>query len=318
MRMPTKGIVMLQNVNVSDKNGGYESTETVELAISTEPIIPMRCCSPRLGGKPPGPYTAGTPAVEPDNSKTTSIHENPAPPNIDEDPQDNYYEEGSSNIPTVASAEASPIPPTSTAAPTPTPSTSSTGAGQERRNKRPRPSSKEKAFQKAAKTIITYEKRSYRGDGVDEECERLQIKYRRWEGNDLPKPEPHASHLPFGTTPMIAVDQHRHDYCMLCPRQRALDENWDVQRHYRSVNEIGHLVVNDTILMVCKCSEVRSRGWKTYKSTHNRHFHCIICHHPHDNQHQIGNHMYKKHREIDRNDVSHLLKDKVKAFSDPE
>ena len=103
-----------QNVNVSNKNGGYESTETVELAISTEPIIPTRRHSPRLGGKPPGPSTAGTPAVEPDNSKTTSIHENPAPPNIDEDPQDNLDEEGSSNIPTVASAEASPIPPPST------------------------------------------------------------------------------------------------------------------------------------------------------------------------------------------------------------
>ena len=116
-----------QTVNVSDKNGGYESTETVELAISTEPIIPMRCRSPRLGGKPPGPPTAATPAVD------------PAPPNIDDDPPDNLDEEGSSNIPTVASGEASPIPPPSTAASTPRPSTSSTGAGQERTNKRPVP-----------------------------------------------------------------------------------------------------------------------------------------------------------------------------------
>ena len=295
-----------QTVNVSDKNSGYESTDTVELAISTEPIIPMRRRLPRLGGKPPGPSTAATAAVD------------PAPPNIDDEPQDNLDEEGSSNIPTVASGEASPIPAPSTAASTPRPSTSSTGAGQERRNTKPRPSSKERAFQKAAETIITYEKRSYRGDGVDEECERLQIKYRRWQGNDLPKEEPHASHLPFGTTPIIAVDQHQHDYCLLCPRQRALDENWDVQRHYRSVHELGHLVVNDTIIMVCKCSDVRSRGWKTDKSTRNRHFHCIICHHPRDNQHQIGNHMHKKHREISRSDVSHLLKDKVKAFSEPE
>ena len=142
-----------QTVNVSDKNSGYESTDTVELAISTEPIIPMRRRSPRLGGKPPGPSTDATAAVD------------PAPPNIDDEPQDNLDEEGSSNIPTVASGEASPIPAPSTAASTPRPSTSSTGAGQERRNTKPRPSSKERAFQKAAETIITYEKRSYRGDG---------------------------------------------------------------------------------------------------------------------------------------------------------
>ena len=82
-----------QTVNVSDKNSGYESTDTVELAISTEPIIPTRRRSPRLGGKPPGPSTAATAAVD------------PAPPNIDDEPQDNLDEEGSSNIPTVASGE---------------------------------------------------------------------------------------------------------------------------------------------------------------------------------------------------------------------
>ena len=321
-----------QPVNVSDKNSGYESTDTVELSISTEPIIPTRRRSPRLGGKPPGASTPagatpatpagatpatpadGTPATPAGATPATPAPVDPAPPNIDDDPPDTLDEEGSSNIPTVAS----PIPGPSPAAATPRPSTSAPGAGEERRNRKPRPSSKERAFRKAAETIITYEKRSYRGDGVDEECERLQIKYRRWQGNDLPKEEPHASHLPFGTTPIIAVDQHQHDYCLLCPRQRALDENWDVQRHYRSVHELGHLVVNDTIIMVCKCSEVRSRGWKTDKSTRNRHFHCIICHHPRDNLHQIGNHMYKKHREISRSDVSHLLKDKVKAFSEPE
>ena len=196
-----------QPVNVSDKNSGYKSTDTVELSISTEPIIPTRRCSPRLGSKPPGPSTpaSATPA--------TPAAVDPAPPNIDDDPPDNLDEEGTSNIPNVAS----PIPAPSTAAATPRPSTSPTGAGQERRNKKTCPSSKERAFRKAAETIITYEKRSYRGDGVDKECERLQIKYRRWQGNDLPKEEPHASHLPFGTTPIIAVDQHQHDYCLLCP-----------------------------------------------------------------------------------------------------
>ena len=307
-----------ENANASDGNSEYDSTETVVLSISTEPIIPSRRRSARLGGKVPGSPSTPIPPAVTDNTGPVPSTDNMSVAINDDNDADTADTAATGDNTSAVSGETPPVEPNAAITSTPTAPIASTSGAQQTPARRPRQSSKERAFRKAADTIITYEKRSYRADGVDEECDRLKIKYRRWDGNDEPKEEPHASHLPFGSDQLIATEQHQHDYCILCPRKRALDENWDVKRHYRSVHEMGHLVVNDTILLVCKCSDVRSRGWQADKSTRNRHYHCIVCHHPRDNNHQIGNHMYKKHREISRSDVAHLLKYKVKAFSEPE
>ena len=294
---------------------GYDSNDTIELIITGDPIIP----TPSPGPGPTGNVSnlqstdsapSDTPTEQPEATpRVIPIVPDIGVPTVPEDTPETP----------IVTPTGPPITPTGPPSPAAvnTPIITPT-----RRGKRPgragRPSSRHRAFAKAATTILSYKRRSYRRDGVDEECERLKIKYKKWEGTDDPKDYAHASHLPFGTQPLVSKEQNQNDYCVLCPRKRALDEDWDVKRHYTAVHEMGHLVVNDTVLLVCKCSEVRSRGWATDKSTRNRHFHCIVCHHPRDNPNQIGNHMYKRHQEISRSEVSHLLKEKTPAFEQPE
>ena len=55
------------------------------------------------------------------------------------------------------------------------------------------------------------------------------------------------------------------------------------------------IVVEEIVALQCKCSDVRSRGWKKDKTMHNAHYHCTVCHWPTDQPEQLANHMVCKH-----------------------
>ena len=54
-------------------------------------------------------------------------------------------------------------------------------------------------------------------DHVDEECDLLKIKYRKWEGSTNEKTELHVSHVPFETESKIPHTQEIPSNCVLCP-----------------------------------------------------------------------------------------------------
>ena len=308
--MDSETVPTSKSTTVCDIN---ESTDSVELFISSEPIIPGAHKSPHVVLEPlviirtEGQTLSDVETEKEDNSDDVQPVVPDAPPHVITGSA--APTAGDSN-PTPSSGEPANADSTALGTPSGNPKRYPAKVG--------RPSARQRAFRQAAQKIINYEKRSYRRDGVDQECARLHVTYKKWDGTDEPKDFPHASHLPFGTDPLISKDQQQNDYCILCPRQRELDEYWDVQRHYNSVHALKHLVVQDTVILACKCSDVRSRGWATDKSTRNRHYHCIICHHPCDNPQQIANHMHKRHEQVSRRDVAHLLKEKRPAFEEAE
>ena len=103
-------------------------------------------------------------------------------------------------------------------------------------------------------------------DHVDEECDLLKIKYRKWEGSTNEKTELHVSHVPFESESKIPHTQEVPSNCVLCPVKKYLKDNWDRDRHYNVVH-ISHLIViEDVVALQCNCSAVHSRGWQKDKA----------------------------------------------------
>ena len=150
--------------------------------------------------------------------------------------------------------------------------------------------------------------RSFRGDRVDQECRHLKIKYKRWPGTTEPKDYLHKSHARFMDTETYFLEkQPVPGDCVICPQQKYLANNSDKQRYYCSKHQEKLLVVDEIVMLHCKCSAVRSRGWDRDKSTRNAHYHCPICHWPHDKVSQMVNHIHAIHGR-DANSLRHLMK----------
>ena len=94
--------------------------------------------------------------------------------------------------------------------------------------------------------------------------------------------------------------------CILCPSKKYLCDNWDRDRHYNGVHIGNLIVIENTTALQCKCSDVRSRGWKKDRCTRNAHYHCMVCHWPRDRKSQLANHMVAKHN-ISSTAVAHLF-----------
>ena len=121
-----------------------------------------------------------------------------------------------------------------------------------------------------------------------------QIKYIFWKGSE-PKKEGqlHMSHQPFVDAPLIIPQQPLDVHCVLCPRKKELVGEVHTEEHYHCVH-CGHsLVINDIILLMCKCSEVHSTG--SDSSIHNSHWYCLECWHPFRLYHQLKHHFRTQH-----------------------
>ena len=100
--------------------------------------------------------------------------------------------------------------------------------------------------------------RSVRSDGVDEQCAEAGIVYRRW----IPDPEmdSHLSIRPFLDNSILPEEQKLPGHCLLCPKKSYFTTRKDAENHYNHVHIEHCIVVEDTKILMCKCSDVRSRG----------------------------------------------------------
>ena len=151
--------------------------------------------------------------------------------------------------------------------------------------------------------------RNIRRDNVDEQCHTLNITYKRWDGTTDEKEQYHKSQMPFRSKSKIPKDQQVPGNCLLCPLKKYIKDNWDLNRHYNAVHIANLIVIDETVALQCKCSDMRSRGWDRDKSTWNSHYHCTVCHWPRDRIPQLVNHMIMQHN-IDAGHICHLKKNK--------
>ena len=181
----------------------------------------------------------------------------------------------------------------------PTPTTTTDSLPRRREGVRPRP--------RIATPVQSASpaKRSIRGDGVDQRCHVLNVKYKKYEGDTSPKPTLHLSQFKYKTKVMIPQRQQIPGECVLCPQQKLLINDRDKTTHYDAVHISKLIVIGNTTSLYCKCSVIRSRG--ADQMTRNSHYHCPVCHWPCDTWQQMGQHIYSKHKNIPYTDYSHLL-----------
>ena len=156
-------------------------------------------------------------------------------------------------------------------------------------------------------TSNTLGKRSRRKDGVDERYEGY--KYVKWS-----KPRPttrkmHTSHQSASAKRLYVTGQTVPAFCILCPQQRYLYNEKLAIQHYKAVHLKPSVIVQRTRIMMCRCSDVRSRG--SDHSCRNSHFHCPCCWKPCDQRYQLGIHMISRH-DTREEDVHHLFLTKKK------
>ena len=90
------------------------------------------------------------------------------------------------------------------------------------------------------------QKRSIRGDGVDERCRVLKVKYKKYEGDVSPKSRLHFSQFKYNTKNMIPNIQQVPGECVLCPQQKLLISDRDKITHYNAVHISKLIIVGNT------------------------------------------------------------------------
>ena len=156
---------------------------------------------------------------------------------------------------------------------------------------KPKKSRKHAKHREKVKFVIPLQ-RTIRHDRVDEKCRMLNIKYRRWPGTTEPKAMLHKSQCRFlANDDNFPAQQQIPGDCILCPTKKYLKDNWDARRHYIPKHQQNLLVMDDIVMLQCKCSMIRSSGWDRDHSTRNAHYHCSVCHWPRDKPSQIRNHI---------------------------
>ena len=137
--------------------------------------------------------------------------------------------------------------------------------------------------------------RYVRRDGVDEKCDKQNIKYYKWtgtKGSGL-----HPGQVKTSTSMMDYVPQQNPNTdCILCPKVNILEIQFDMQLHFRRVHIAKLLVVHNVNILMCRCSNIRSRG--SDNSVHNHHYHCITCWHPFDTGAKLRVHKLAKHSDV--------------------
>ena len=155
-----------------------------------------------------------------------------------------------------------------------------------------------------SKNIIKLRK-NVRRDGVDEKCAKENIKYYKWNGTKCKGF--HASQVKMSTSMIdyVPPEQNPNTDCILCPKEKILETQFDMQLHFRCVHIAKLLVVHDVNILMCRCSDIRSRGLD--KSVRNHHYHCITCWHLFDTGAKLRVHKLAKHSDIyDEPSLLHL------------
>ena len=143
---------------------------------------------------------------------------------------------------------------------------------------------------------------SVRGDGVDEQCAEKGIVYRRWVPN--PDLEGHISIRPFLDSTIVSNEQRVPGHCLLCPKMKYFIDRHSANYHYTHVHIAHCLVIEDYKILMCKCSDVRSRE-SDYRAR-NRHYHCYQCYQPFDQPAQLARHLIIKHQ-VEEKYVIHVI-----------
>ena len=139
-------------------------------------------------------------------------------------------------------------------------------------------------------------------DGVDEECAEKGIVYRRWVPN--PELDIHMSIRPFLDSTVVPDEEKVPGYCMLCPKKKFFLDRHAANYHYTHVHIVHCLVIEDYKILMCKCSDIRSRG--SDYCAHNRHYHCYECYQPFDQPAQLVRHLIIKHQ-VEEKYVIHVI-----------
>ena len=140
------------------------------------------------------------------------------------------------------------------------------------------------------------------GDGVDKQCAEKGIVYRRWVPN--PDLEGHISIHPFLDSTIVSDEQRVPGHCLLCPKMLYFIKRHSANYHYTHVHIVHCLVIEDYKILMCKCSDVRSRG-SDYRALY-RHYLCYQCYQPFDPPAQLAQHLIIKHQ-VEEKHVIHVI-----------
>ena len=155
-----------------------------------------------------------------------------------------------------------------------------------------------------AKNIIKVQK-NVRRDGVDEKCVQQNIKYYKWTGTKGSRFHPSQVKMSTSMIDYIPPQQTPNTDCILCPKDKILETQFDMELYFRRVHIAKLLVVHDVNILMCRCSDIRSRG--SDNSVHNHHYHCLTCWHPFDTGAKLRVHKLAKHSDVyDEPSLLHL------------
>ena len=171
-----------------------------------------------------------------------------------------------------------------------------------RKRGRPKGPAKAPKRQSAKPTSVSHQ--NVRRDMIDEECARLGIYYRRWKPMN-PEQTSHISVRELFDETEVPKEQELGKWCLLCPMNRYMRTELLTLKHYRSVHHKKLLVVRDTKMWRCKCSEMRSHG--SDNSARNAHYHCFICYHPFKTSDLLATHFATQHPELTLAEIRHLM-----------
>ena len=94
-----------------------------------------------------------------------------------------------------------------------------------------------------------------RHDRVDEECAHLGIIYKKWKPLNLRQSShPSVRNIDDGT--VIPDKQDVPEWCILCLRNKVLRDNNYAHTHYLHMHHKKLLVVDNSKILGCKCSEI--------------------------------------------------------------
>ena len=154
------------------------------------------------------------------------------------------------------------------------------------------------------KNIIKVRK-NVRWDGVDEKCVKENIKYYKWSGTKGSGLHPSQVKMSTSMMDYVPPKQKPNTECILCPKEKILETEFVMQLHFRHVHIAKLLVVHNVNILMCRCSDIRSRGLDN--SVRNRHYHCITCWHPFDTGAKLRVHKLAKHTDdYDKPSLLHL------------
>ena len=144
--------------------------------------------------------------------------------------------------------------------------------------------------------------RSVCSNGIDEECAEKGIVYKRWVPN--PDLEGQISIRPFLDSTVLSDEQKVPGHCLLCPKKKYFIDMCSANYHYMHVHIAHCLVIDDYKILMCKCSDIRSRG--SDYCARNRHYHCYECYQPFNQLAQLAQHLIIKHQ-VEEKYVIHVI-----------